>query len=122
MVVAPVLRFIDVGFNADVRIEAIGTPDTIVAGFAPELFGAPLQEGDTLETDVDKKGDLTYYTYVLKPPAGGPGGNVGGRRLVAATAYKNRLFLLAASANPRQWRRAEAELRKIVKSFNVKTG
>lgn len=86
VVVAPVLRFIDVGFNADVRIEEIGPPDRIVAGFAPELFGAPLQEGDTLETDVEKKGELTYYTYVLKPPAGGPGGNVGGRRLVAATA------------------------------------
>lgn len=121
VVVAPVLRFIDVGFNADVRIEEIGPPDRIVAGFAPELFGAPLQEGDTLETDVEKKGELTYYTYVLKPPAGGPGGNVGGRRLVAATAFKNRLFLLAASANPRQWRRAEAELRDIVKSFNVMT-
>ena len=121
VVVAPVLRFIDVGFNADVRIEEIGPPERIVAGFAPELFGAPLQEGDTLETDVDKKGELTYYTYVLKPPAGGPGGNVGGRRLVAATAYKNRLFLMAASANPRQWRRAEGELRAIVKSFNVMT-
>jgi len=121
VVVAPVLRFVDVGFNADVRIEELGPPDRIVAGFAPELFGAPLQEGDTLETEVERKGDLTYYTYVLKPPAGGPGGNVGGRRLVAATAFKNRLFLMAASANPRQWRRAESELRAIVKSFNVKT-
>ena len=121
VVVAPVLRFVDVGFNADVRIEELGPPDRIVAGFAPELFGAPLQEGDTLETDVERKGDLTYYTYVLKPPAGGPGGNVGGRRLVAATAFKNRLFLMAASANPRQWRRAEGELRAIVKSFNVST-
>ena len=104
-----------------IKLQEIGPPEKIVAGFAPELFGAPLQEGDTLETDVDKKGELTYYTYVLKPPAGGPGGNVGGRRLVAATAYKNRLFLLAASANPRQWRRAESELRAIVKSFNVAT-
>ena len=121
VVVAPVLRFIDVGFNADVRIEEIGPPERIAAGFAPELFGAPLQEGDTLETDVEKKGELTYYTYVLKPPAGGPGGNVGGRRLLAATAYRNRLFLLAASANPRQWRRSEGELRAIVKSFNVQT-
>lgn len=120
VVVAPVLRFIDVGFNADVRIEEIGPPEKIIAGFAPELFGAPLQEEDTLETETNKKGELTYYSWVLKPPAGGPGGNVGGRRLVAATAFKNRMFLMALSANPRQWRRAEDALRGIVKSFVVK--
>jgi hypothetical protein len=42
VVVAPVLRFIDVGFNADIRIEEIGSPDKLISGFAPELFGAPL--------------------------------------------------------------------------------
>ena len=43
MVVAPVLRFIDVGFNADIRIEELGPPDRLISGFAPELFGSPLQ-------------------------------------------------------------------------------
>lgn len=43
VVVAPVLRFIDVGFNADIRIEELGTPDRLISGFAPELFGSPLQ-------------------------------------------------------------------------------
>lgn len=42
VVVAPVLRFIDVGFNADIRIEEIGPPEKLISGFAPELFGAPL--------------------------------------------------------------------------------
>jgi hypothetical protein len=42
VVVAPVLRFADIGFNADIRIEEIGPPDRIIAGFAPELFGTPL--------------------------------------------------------------------------------
>lgn len=42
VVVAPVLRFADVGFNADVRIEELGGPDRIISGFAPELFGTPL--------------------------------------------------------------------------------
>ena len=36
------LRFIDVGFNADVRIEEIGPPEKLISGFAPELFGSPL--------------------------------------------------------------------------------
>ncbi len=42
IVVAPILRFIDVGFNADVRIEEVGPPEKLISGFAPELFGAPL--------------------------------------------------------------------------------
>ena len=40
--VAPVLRFMDVGFNADVHIEELGPPDKLISGFAPELFGSPL--------------------------------------------------------------------------------
>ena len=37
------LRFIDVGFNADIRIEELGPPEKLIGGFAPELFGSPLQ-------------------------------------------------------------------------------
>ena len=43
VVVAPVLRFLDVGFNADIRIEELGPPEKLIGGFAPELFGSPLQ-------------------------------------------------------------------------------
>ena len=42
VVVAPVLRFLDVGFNADVHIEELGPPEKLISGFAPELFGSPL--------------------------------------------------------------------------------
>jgi hypothetical protein len=45
VVVAPVLRFADVGFNADVHIEELGPPDKLISGFAPELFGSPLSVG-----------------------------------------------------------------------------
>ncbi len=47
MVVAPLLRFIDVGFNADVRIEEVGPPEKLISGFAPELFGSPLAVSTT---------------------------------------------------------------------------
>lgn len=43
IVVAPVLRFLDVGFNSDVRIEQLGSPEKLINGFGPELFGSPLQ-------------------------------------------------------------------------------
>lgn len=45
IVVAPVLRFVDVGYNADIRINELGPPEKIIAGFSPELFGKPLDEG-----------------------------------------------------------------------------
>ena len=32
----------DVGFNASVTIEELGSPDKIIQGFAPELYGSPL--------------------------------------------------------------------------------
>lgn len=108
VVVAPVLRFMDVGYNADVRIEQLGEPDRIIAGFAPELFGAPLVEGDILNTQTVEKGGLTYYEWEVKP-----------HHLVTATAVGNRLFILATSSNSRQWRKGEADLRAIQKSFSV---
>lgn len=43
IVVAPVLRFADVGFNADVRLKELGSPEKMIGGFGPELFGSPLQ-------------------------------------------------------------------------------
>ena len=52
VVVAPVLRFIDVGFNASVRIEDVGEPKRVIQGFGPELFGKPVDDEDILDTQV----------------------------------------------------------------------
>ncbi|KAK9907470.1 hypothetical protein WJX75_004198 [Coccomyxa subellipsoidea] len=108
VVVAPLLRFIDVGFNADVRIEEIGPPEKLISGFAPELFGSPLSDDDVMGQTIAKKKNLTYYRWELKP-----------HRLVAATAYKNRMFLIAIQANGRQWRKAESDLRHVQESFDI---
>lgn len=108
VVVAPVLRFLDVGYNADVRIEEIAPPRNLIEGFAPELFGRPLEDGDVINTEVQKKGLLTYYSWEVRP-----------HRLVVATAVKNRLFILGTQANSRQWRKAEDSLRVIQNSFIV---
>lgn len=42
-------------------------------------------------------------------------------RLVNATAYKNRVFLLALTANGRQWRKSEEKLKTIQQSFDILT-
>ena len=60
----PLLLLQNVGFNANVTIEELGTPDKIIAGFAPELFGHPLtSDEDVLETTTASKDGLTYYYW-----------------------------------------------------------
>ena len=39
--------------------------------------------------------------------------------LVAATAFGNRLFIMALKANGAQWRRSGPQLREILDSFSV---
>mmetsp|Transcript_10915 Transcript_10915/g.27540 ORF Transcript_10915/g.27540 Transcript_10915/m.27540 type:complete len:158 (-) Transcript_10915:67-540(-) len=108
IVVAPVLRFLSVGFNADVRIEDIGPPSLLLNGFAPEILGGPVDEDDVV-TDTMKKNGLTYYMWETKS-----------HDLMSATAFKNRVFIIALRANPRQWRYSKDTLRDIQKSFAVK--
>lgn len=108
VVVAPVLRFADVGYNANVRIDELAPPERIIAGFGPELFGAPLDDGDVLSMETVLKDGVPYYMYEVKP-----------HHLVAATAVGNRLFILATSSNSRQWRKAESGLRVTQRSFSV---
>jgi hypothetical protein len=108
VVVAPVLRFADVGYNANVRIDELGPPDRIIEGFGPELFGNPLAEDDVLSTQTVTKDGLLYYQWELKP-----------HHLVSATAVGNRLFILATSSNARQWRKGERQMRAIQESFQV---
>jgi len=108
LVVAPVLRFMDVGYNADISISQIGPPDRIIAGFAPELYGKPLLEDDVLDTQVKEKDGLTYYQWEVKP-----------HHLVTATAVGNRLFILSTTSNSRQWRKAQGNLRVVADSFTV---
>ena len=104
------MRFRDVGVNADVRIDELGTPEQIIAGFAPEIFGGPISdEDDIFKTEIiTKDGDVPYYFWEVKPHS-----------LVAATAVGNRLFMQVITANNRQWRKSSDELRVIQKSFHV---
>lgn len=108
VVVAPVLRFMDVGYNARIDIQQIGPPDKIIAGFAPELYGKPLMDDDVLDTSVVEDGGLTYYQWQVKP-----------HHLVSATAVGNRVFILSTTSNSRQWRKAKDDLLRVQKSFRV---
>lgn len=67
--VAPVLRFLDIGFNANLKIEDVGPPDKLIAGFAPELFGGPLNEEDVLSTETISKDGRSYYQWYDSQPS-----------------------------------------------------
>lgn len=108
VIVAPVLRFRDVGYNANINMEFLGDPDKIIAGFAPELYGRPLNDGDVLDTKVVSKKGNTYYEWVIKP-----------HRHVSATATGNRVFILATDSNSRQWRKGAENVKRIQESFYV---
>lgn len=108
VVVAPVARFRDIPFNSSLDIQALGDPEQLIAGFAPELYGGPLQEGDVLDVQVVNKGGLPYYVYELTR-----------HRLVCAAATGNRLYILAVNAKSLQWRKHSDVLLKIRDSFEV---
>eukprot|EP00879_Flechtneria_rotunda_P002441 GHRR01002638.1.p1 GENE.GHRR01002638.1~~GHRR01002638.1.p1 ORF type:complete len:307 (+),score=44.49 GHRR01002638.1:87-923(+) len=109
VVVAPVLRFADIGFNADVRIDQLNNPGAIISGFAPELFGRPLDDEDVLEEKVTDKNGVKYYEWMVRP-----------HNLVTATAVGNRVFILSLGAkSSRVWQKASQQLRQIQRSFYV---
>lgn len=116
VVVAPVLRFMNVGFNADVRIEDIGSPEKVLNGFAPEILGRPVDPEDLVNEETMKKRfgpggeELTFYLWETKA-----------HDLLSATAFKNRVFIIALRASGRQYRAAKEGLRTIQKSFVVDT-
>jgi len=112
VIVAPVARFKDIGFNANVTLQELVTPEQLISGFAPELIGVPLQDGDVLSQGTYTANGLTYYNYELKPR----------HLMVSATAEKNRLFILTVTCTPRQWRKegTPEKLKAIANSFSVK--
>lgn len=110
VVVAPVLRFADVGFNADVTIEELATPQKLISAFAPELTGNPLEEENLIDigTSSDDSG-LVYYNYELKSP----------HTLIRATAVKNRLFIITVRGSSSAWRKNQKDFRLIRDTFRV---
>jgi hypothetical protein len=50
-----------------VRINELAPPGRILSGFAPELFGSPLDEEDVLEARVLVKEGLSYYEWAVRP-------------------------------------------------------
>jgi hypothetical protein len=51
-----------------VRIDQLNGPDAIIAGFGPELFGRPLDDGDVVRQDVVSKQVRALRACCVRPP------------------------------------------------------
>ncbi|XP_068648223.1 psbP domain-containing protein 4, chloroplastic [Aristolochia californica] len=106
VIVAPVLRFADLG--EDAKIEDIGPPDKVINAFGPEVIGENV-EGKVLSMEVAEHSGRTYYQFELEPP----------HCVITATAAGNRLYLFNVTASGLQWKRHYKNLKQIADSFRV---
>uniref|UniRef100_A0A0F7GXI1 Photosystem II reaction center PsbP family protein n=1 Tax=Apostasia odorata TaxID=280455 RepID=A0A0F7GXI1_9ASPA len=106
VIVAPVLRFTDLG--GDATIEKIGSPEKVISAFGPEVIGENI-EGKVLKTKVEEYSGRTYYQFELEPP----------HAIVTATAAGNRLYLFSIIASGLQWKRHYKNLKQIADSFRI---
>ncbi|XP_058097324.1 psbP domain-containing protein 4, chloroplastic isoform X2 [Magnolia sinica] len=106
VIVAPVLRFSDLG--GDAKIEEIGPPERVINAFGPEVIGENV-EGKVLSMDVSEHSGRMYYQFELEPP----------HVLITATAAGNRLYLFNVTASGLQWKRHYKDLKQIADSFRV---
>mmetsp|Transcript_9672 Transcript_9672/g.21886 ORF Transcript_9672/g.21886 Transcript_9672/m.21886 type:complete len:280 (+) Transcript_9672:16-855(+) len=117
VIVAPVLRFRDVGFNADVNLDQIfdGGPKQLITGFAPEITGEPLEDENLLRMEKVTANNLPKYQYEILGGDKLPGHHL----LISATATRNRVYIITVNASANQWRKNKDKLLKIAESFAV---
>ncbi|XP_015079206.1 psbP domain-containing protein 6, chloroplastic [Solanum pennellii] len=112
VVASPLIRLTN---KPNATIEDIGTPEKVIASLGPFVTGNTLDPDELLETSIEKRGDLTYYKYVLETPYA----LTGSHNLAKATAKGNTVVLCVVSANDKQWASSQKTLQAILDSFEV---
>ncbi|GMY19674.1 psbP domain-containing protein 6, chloroplastic-like [Fagus crenata] len=112
VVASPLIRLTN---KPNSSIEEIGSPEKLIASLGPFVTGNTYDPDELLETSVEKRGDQTYYKYVLETPFA----LTGSHNLAKATAKGNTVVLFVASANDKQWQASEKTLKAMLDSFQV---
>ncbi|KAJ8557845.1 hypothetical protein K7X08_004611 [Anisodus acutangulus] len=112
VVASPLIRLTN---KPNATIEDIGTPEKVIASLGPFVTGNTLDPDELLETSIEKRGDLTYYKYVLETPYA----LTGSHNLAKATAKGNTVVLCVVSASDKQWASSKKTLEAILDSFEV---
>ncbi|CAK9188547.1 unnamed protein product [Ilex paraguariensis] len=112
VVASPLIRLTN---KPNATIEDIGSPEKVIASLGPFVTGNTYDPDELLESSIEKRGDLTYYKYVLETPFA----LTGSHNLAKATAKGNTVVLFVASANDKQWQTSEKTLKAMLDSFEV---
>ncbi|GER37990.1 oxygen-evolving enhancer protein 2 [Striga asiatica] len=112
VVASPLIRLTN---KPNANIEDIGSPEKVIASLGPFVTGNTLDPDELLETSIEKRGDQTYYKYVLETPYA----LTGTHNLAKATAKGSTVILFVASASDKQWQSSEKTLQAILDSFEV---
>ncbi|PIN19649.1 Photosystem II [Handroanthus impetiginosus] len=112
VVASPLIRLTN---KPNATIEDIGSPEKVIASLGPFVTGNTFDPDELLQTSVEKRGDQTYYKYVLETPYA----QTGSHNLAKATAKGSTVVLFVASANDKQWPSSEKILEAILDSFEV---
>ena len=113
VLIEPVLRFMDVGFNASVKVTDVGDPMKLVTGFGPELIGGPIEEFQLAKMDIDTlPNGLPVYRYEILPAFKGDP-----HCFVSITAARNRVYILNAKTPEPLLQYREKNLRAMMNSF-----
>ncbi|KAM0948721.1 putative photosystem II [Dioscorea sansibarensis] len=112
VVASPLIRLTN---KPNATIEDIGSPEKLITSLGPFVTGNTFDQDELLETSIEKKGDQTYYTYVLETPFA----LTGSHNLAKATAKGNTVVLFVASANDKQWSSSQKTLKAMLDSFQV---
>ncbi|KAK3019658.1 hypothetical protein RJ639_004041 [Escallonia herrerae] len=112
VVAAPIIRLTN---KPNALIEDIGSPEKVIASLGPFVTGNTYDSDELLEALVEKRGDQTYYKYVLETPFA----LTGSHNLAKATAKGSTVVLFVVSASDKQWQSSEKTLRAMIDSFEV---
>ncbi|CAA7398350.1 unnamed protein product [Spirodela intermedia] len=112
VVASPLVRLTN---KPNATIEDIGSPEKVIASLGAFVTGNTFDSDELLETSIEKRGDLTYYTYALETPYA----LTGTHNLAKATAKGNTLVLFVVSASDKQWPSSQSTLRTILDSFQL---
>ncbi|KAK8672035.1 hypothetical protein V6N13_110412 [Hibiscus sabdariffa] len=112
VVASPLIRLTN---KPNASIEEIGNPEKLIASLGPFVTGNSYDPDELLQTSVEKRGQQTYYKYVLETPFA----LTGSHNLAKATAKGSTVVLFVASANDKQWSTSQETLRAMLDSFQV---
>ncbi|KAE8692394.1 PsbP domain-containing protein 6 [Hibiscus syriacus] len=112
VVASPLIRLTN---KPNASIEEIGDPEKVIASLGPFVTGNSYDPDELLETSVEKRGQQTYYKYVLETPFA----LTGTHNLAKATAKGSTVVLFVASANDKQWSTSQKTLKAMLDSFEV---